>query len=161
MRRRISASSGTLSVMSAAPSPFASPRHERDAREHQRQRQQRSHGQPAPQEAELWIGLAKMFADRARDRVAEAERAQDETRSLERAGADQRGEQHEQQQAFERRLVELARVARQRPSGRKHHPPRQVGRASPKLAVDEIGDAAEEDPDRSGRASNVAERKYG
>src|SRR5262245_22547900 len=102
-----------------------------------------------------------MFADRARHRVAEAERAQDEAGPLERAGADQGSEHHEQQESFERRLVQLARVARQRAAGRKYHRPGHVGRTAPKLAIDEIGDAAEKDPDRSGRAGDIAERQYG
>src|SRR5262249_16931796 len=46
-------------------------------------------------------------------------------------------------------------------AGRKYQREGQVGRAAPKLAVDEIGDAAEENPDRSGRAGDVAEREDG
>src|SRR5262249_56641903 len=121
----------------------------------------RAHGQAAPEEAELRIRLAKMFADRARDGVAEAEGAEDEPRPLERAGADQCGEDDKKQEPLERRLVELARMARHWPAGRKHHSPRQIGRAAPKLAVDEVGDAPEKNSDRSRRAGNVAERKYG
>src|SRR5215831_21040522 len=102
-----------------------------------------------------------MFADRARDSVAETEGAEDEARPLERASADEGSDQHEQQKAFERRLVELARMTRQRPAGRKYHSPQQVGRPAPKLAVDEIGDAAEKDSDGSGCAGDVAQGKYG
>ena len=94
-------------------------------------------------------------------RIAEAEGAEDEARPLECAGADEGGKQHEQQQPFKHRLVQLARVTRHRAAGREHHRPRQVGGSAPKLAVDEIGDAAEKDPDRSRRAGDVAERKDG
>ena len=37
-----------------------------DAGEHQRQRQQHAHGEPAPQKAELRVGLAEQFADQLR-----------------------------------------------------------------------------------------------
>src|SRR6476660_10408209 len=52
-------------------------------------------------------------------------------------------------------------MARQRSAGRKYHRPRHVGRAAPKLAVDEIGDAAEKDSDRPGGAGEVTQRKNG
>src|SRR5438094_6830804 len=100
-----------------------------------------------------------MFADRARDGIAEAEGAEDETRPLERATADQRAENDKKQQYLEHRFVELARMARRWPAGRKHHSPRQVGRSAPKLAVDKVGDASEKNPNRSRRAGDIAERK--
>ncbi len=50
-------------------------------------------------------------------------------------------------------------MARQRSAARKHHTPGHIGRATPKLAVDEIGDAAEKQPDGAGRAGEVAERQ--
>ena len=161
MRRRISASSGMMSsvVMSAVRPGVARHRHQGDAGEHQRQRQQHPHRQPAPQEAELRIGLAKELADRAGDAIAERESAEDEARPLERAGADHGGEHDEQQQPFEHGLVELARVTRLRAAGRKHHCPRHVGRPAPQFAVDEIGDAAEENSDRPGRTGQVPERE--
>src|SRR5262249_60404834 len=99
--------------------------------------------------------------DRARDGIAETEGAEDEARPLERASADEGSEQHEQQKAFERRLVELARMTRQRPAGRKHHSPRQVGRPAPKLAVAAIGDSGRKESDGSGCAGDGAQGKEG
>ena len=86
MRRRISASSGGMSSVIAltpvAAACRAAPPRSADAGEHQRQRQQHAHGEPAPQEAELRIGLAEEFAERAREPVAEAEGAEDQARPL-------------------------------------------------------------------------------
>src|SRR6476646_11619687 len=52
-------------------------------------------------------------------------------------------------------------MARQRSAGRKYQRPRHVGRAAPKLAVDEIGDTNEKDSDRPGGAGEVTQRKNG
>ena len=49
------------------------------------------------------------------------------------------------------RLVELAWVARFRSAGRKDHGPGHVADPTVELAVDEIGDPAEEQPDRAWR----------
>src|SRR5438270_11712636 len=43
--------------------------------------------------------------------------------------------------------------------GRKYHGPRHVRRPPPQLAVHEIGDPAEEEADRPGRAGDVADRQ--
>src|SRR5262249_29232809 len=68
----------------------------------------------------------------------------------------------EQHDALERRLVELARVAWRGLDIRvmelglgEHHAPGQRGRPSEQLAVDEIRDAAEEQPDRHGGGAKV------
>ena len=117
------------------------------------------HGRSAPQEAELGIGLAEEFAGAARDRVEAGEAADDQARPLQGARADQQRQHRQQHQPLERRLVELARMPRQRTAAGKHHGPGHVGRAAPQFAVDEIGDAAEEQADRPDRAGNVAERE--
>ena len=60
-------SSGAMSsTASCLRHRFAAPRrHDQDdAGEHQRQRQQHAHGEPAPEKAELRIGLAEKFAER-------------------------------------------------------------------------------------------------
>ena len=134
---------------------------EADAGEHQRDAQQHAHGEPrAPQKAELGVRLAEEFADDAGDAIAERESAGDEAGPLERAGAHQQRQHDEQHDAFERRLIELARMARQRAAAGKHHGPGHVGRPAPQFAVDEIGDAAEEQPDRGDRRRDVAERQH-
>src|SRR2546429_8107138 len=52
-------------------------------------------------------------------------------------------------------------MARKRATAREHHCPRHVGAPPPQLAVDEIGDAAEEKSDCAGGAGDVAEREDG
>src|SRR5579875_3187392 len=121
MRRRISSSSGVTCTM---PSPPARPlsclpqrpvpcgvQHEGEADEEQRDRQQLSHGDAAPQQAELDVGLAEEFAGDARHRIAAREGADDEPGTPERAGPDHDPEQGEQHKALERGFVELARMA--------------------------------------------------
>src|SRR5437763_1846313 len=66
----------------------------------------------------------------------------------------------DEREPFEPRLVKLARMARHRPAARKHHRPRHVARAAPQLAIDEIGETPEEQPDRPDRADHVAEREH-
>ena len=72
---------------------------EADAGEKQRHRQQLSHRGTAPQEAELRVGLAEEFAERARQRIADGKAADDQTRPLQRAGAHQQCE-HDQQHSL-------------------------------------------------------------
>ena len=60
---------------------------------------------------------------------------------------------------FERRLVKLAWMAWLRSAAGKHHRPGHIGRPAPQFAVDEIGDAAEKQPDGRRRAGEVAERQ--
>ena len=64
-------------------------------------------------------------------------------------------QQQEQQQAFARRLIELARMPRHRPAAGKHHGPRDVGFPAVQLTVDEVGEAAEEQPDRDRLGDDV------
>src|SRR5262249_26419567 len=58
-------------------------------------------------------------------------------------------------------LVELARMARHtaRVRAGEDHRPRYVGRTAPQFAVHEVGEPAEEEPDRPNRAGEVAERE--
>jgi len=103
----------------------------------------------------LDIGFAKELADRAGDAITERESANDEARSLQRSAAYQHGQRDEQHKSFKQSFVELARMTRHRPAAWKHHRPRNVGWSAPQLAVDEIGDAAEKDPDRTRGAGQI------
>ena len=155
MRRRISASSGTLrsAITSASPAGGAWRRHMM-ARPASISGSDSSMPMVSPPQRKPSCGSGSRKSSQidARDAVADRERADDEARPLAaRPARINSREHHEQHQAFERRLVELARMARQRAAARKHHRPRHVGRAAPQLAVDEIGDAAEEQADRSRR----------
>src|SRR5689334_6305166 len=89
--RRISASSGVMPAARSRACGFAP--HEPDderAPENHRDREQHAHGESAPQEAELRIGLAEKFAERAREPVEQCECSEDE------AGPLQGAEAHEQ-----------------------------------------------------------------
>src|SRR5436190_2125052 len=78
----------------------------------QRNAEQHPHGEPPPEEAELDVGLAKQFADDARDAVSRSESAGDEAGPLEAAAQPyQRCKHREQHDPFEPRLIELAGVA--------------------------------------------------
>src|SRR6476661_10716493 len=135
MRRRISLSSGVVSAIEGPPRMILSGAPQRlmlhgvdnkaEAGEEQRDRQQLPHGGATPQEAELRVRLAEEFAKAARQRVEAGEGADDEAGPLERPGADHEPEHQQQHQSFQRRLVQLARVARQRPAARKDNPPGQ------------------------------------
>ena len=83
------------------------------------------------EEAEPGVRLAEEFARRARYRVEAGKAADNQARALERAGAHQQRQHRQQHQALERRLIELARMPRQRTGAGKHHGPGHVGRAAP------------------------------
>ena len=103
----------------------------------------------APEKAELRVGLAEEFAERCARRHSRA-RKLPVTRPG-RLSAPERtsnAEHDEQHQAFERRFIELARMARERAAVGEDHRPGHVGRPAPQFAIDEIGDAAEEQADR-------------
>src|ERR1700726_184835 len=51
-------------------------------------------------------------------------------------------------------------MTRDRTAVREHHGPWHVGRPAPQFAVDEIGEAAEEQSDRTDRGDDVAERQH-
>ena len=65
----------------------------------------------------------------------------------------------EQRDALEEGLVELAGMARQRTAAREHHGPGDVARAAPQLAVDEVGQPAEEQADRRHDGQKVAQQE--
>ena len=128
--------------------------------EHQRHRQQHAHGESPPKKAELRIGLAEEFADDPRHTVAERECPDDEAGPLAmRPRGSQARERRAAASPSSTGLVELARMPRQRPAAREHHSPGHVGRATPKLGVDEIRQPPEQQPDRRDGAGDVAERQ--
>ena len=79
MSRRISVSSGVISLIDGSPQWFAPQRNrnEREAGEQQWQGQQHAHGEAAPEIAELRVGLAHQFAQRTRNRIAGREHPDD------------------------------------------------------------------------------------
>src|ERR1044072_7374843 len=91
---------------SASPGRYNNDR----ARNYHRDRQQHTHGQPAPQKAELRVRLAEMLAGDAGQAVKCDETAEDQARPLQRAEADHYGEHREQQDTFESCLIQLARM---------------------------------------------------
>jgi hypothetical protein len=97
----------------------------------------------------MGIGLAEQFADDAGHAVADAEHAGQQAWPAPAVGETPDRHEHERKQhTFEERLIELAGMARQRAAARKDHGPRHVGDAAPQLAVDEVGQPAEEQADR-------------
>src|SRR5690348_12690858 len=88
-----------------------------------RQRQQHSHGETAPQESELRVGLAEVLAGDAGQSINQNEAAEDQPGALQRAEADHQRQHREQQDALEAGLIELARMARLRPAIGKDHRP--------------------------------------
>ena len=119
-----------------------------DADQHHRRRQDHAHGQPvgAEEVAELLVGLAEEFDEDARQAVAADEGAADEARRLQRARRGEDAQHEEQHHAFEQGLVELARMAGERPAIGELDRPGHVGRPAPEFAVDEIGDAHQDSP---------------
>src|ERR1700759_5473030 len=108
---------------------FASPgRYNNDrAHNYHRDRQQRTHGDAAPEKAELRVGFAEMLAGDAGQAIKRDETAEDQARPFQRAEADHHRQNDKQQNTFEPGLVELAWMARQRAAVRKDHRPGQGG----------------------------------
>src|SRR5690606_27123784 len=105
-------------------------------------------GQAAEDEAQMGVGFAEVLDQDPAQAVADQENAREKTRPpSHRREMEQQAEQHEEQQAFEGRFIELARMARQRAARGEDDAPGQVGRATKKLAIDEIGDAAKKQSD--------------
>src|SRR3954469_15475452 len=105
--------------------------------------------------AELVVGLAVEFDEDAAEAVAGEEQADELARLVARVGLPERpGEDREKDDAFEDRLVDLARVARVRPAGGEDDTPRHGGRPPPQFAVHEIGEAPEEQAE-GGAAGDV------
>ena len=73
----------------------------------------------------------------------------------------QREHDHDREQhgSLEERLVELGRVPRQTSCPGEHDPPRHCRRASPQLAVDEVAEPPEQEPDGRAHRAYVAQRE--
>src|SRR6266481_3354525 len=162
MRARISASSGVRSSVILRISRLTPQREsdEQNPGDEKRHAEQHAHGHAAPQESELLIGFAEEFTERPHYCIERRKGAEDQTGTPERAGPHHEAEHGQQYESLKARLIELARMARDRAGARKDHRPGYVGKPAPQLAIDEVGEAAEQDPDRRNRTCNVAERKH-
>src|SRR6266478_4069748 len=162
MRARISASSGVRSSVILRISRLTPQREsdEQNPGDEKRHAEQHAHGHAAPQESELLIRFAEEFTERPHYCIERRKGAEDQTGTPERAGPHHEAENDQQHEPLEARLIELARMARDRAGARKDHRPGYVGKPAPQLAIDEVGEAAEQDPDRRNRTCNVAERKH-
>ncbi len=89
------------------------------------------------------------------------EAAEDQARPLQGAEANHHGQNRKQHDSLDRRLVKLAGMARQRSAIGKHHRPGHAGvrRPAPQLAVDEVGEPPEKQPDRADPGGDIAERQ--
>src|SRR5580692_9961445 len=110
MRRWISLSSVVVSAIFRFRFVAQRVSEDGDAAEHQRNAQQHAHGQTAPEEAELDVGLAEQFASNARDAVAERKTSGDDTGPLQGTEADHEAEHDEEDDAFQRGFIKLARM---------------------------------------------------
>src|SRR5258708_32904760 len=163
IRARISPSSGVRSSVILRISRLTPQREsdEQNAGDEKRHAEQHAHGHAAPQESELLIGFAEEFAERPHYRIERRKGAEDQAGTPERAGPHHEAENGQQYESLEARLIELARVARDRAGARKDHRPGYVRKPAPQLAIDEVREAAEQDPDRRDCTGNVAERQHG
>ena len=66
-------------------------------------------------------------------------------------------EDQEKGDPLQARFIKLARMARFGSGAREDNPPRQVRRPTPKLAIDEIGEAAEEQAEGDARRCQIGE----
>ena len=138
------------------------PNDDDDTGDQQRDREQLTHCRPKNQVAELRVGLAKQLAGHAGNGIAGQEQTGFHARPAPGPAAFGDEQQQEQQDALAKRFIELARMARHRAAIWKDHRPGNIGRAAVKLAVDEIGDAAEEQADRDRLDDDVREgEKHG
>src|SRR5262245_56810149 len=104
------------------------------------------------------MGLAEELHEAAEQAIEAKEQAED------RAGTGQRlvaiggdGKDDEQQDALQRRFIELARMARRVASAGKRHGPGHVAYSPNHLGIDEVGDASEEQAERRRRRGYIAE----
>src|SRR5690606_37409999 len=67
-------------------------------------------------------------------------------------------QEKEEDDTFQRRLVKLARMARLRPVEGKHYRPGHVADAAEQFAIDEVGEAAEEQAERHRGGDDVDHR---
>src|SRR5581483_9770662 len=163
MRARSFASNGFAADSSAlgigrcrnAP---AGPADQEDAGENHGQRIQYAGGKGADGEDVARVGLAKQLADRAREAVSGKKGTGDNARPTQcQLAVRQPPQDGEQDDALQRSLVELARMARKRSCAEawKYHRPGHVAHSAPELAVNEVRKTAEEQPHRRGCRTEV------
>ena len=131
------------------------PNHHRDPREDHRNAEPLPHRQSHCEEPEEIVGLAREFRGETQHAVADEERAGDGARGAWLAR--EPPQDREEQEALERDLVELRRMARERLAIdlREPHAPRHVGRPAGQLAVDEIADAPRREPGWNQRRDEI------
>ena len=115
-----------------------------------------AHAHAQRQNAQKIIRLAEELGNETEHAIADQESAR-HLAHLARFARIQ-PQQHEQQQPFHEELVDLRRMARQHGAAvRKHHAPRQIGRAepAPQLAIDEVAHAPGSQPCRHARRDEV------
>src|SRR5260370_10613038 len=145
MRARISTSSGVRCSVILRISRLTPQREsdEQNAADEKRHAEQHAHGHAAPQESELLIGFAEEFTEGPHHRVERRKGAEDQAATPKRAGPHHQAKDDQQHEPFEARLIELARMARDRTGARKDHRPRDVSKPAPQLAIDERCEAAD------------------
>ena len=153
--------------------PLAAPlggEHQIEPAQDHRQRQPLAHVETGRRgEADqLRVRLADELDAEADQAVDEDEGADELARLIARLGLpEHQAEDAEQHDALEQGFVELARVARraERRPGRSRFPrsgpPRHVGRRAPQFAVHEIGEAAEEQPERHAAGDIIVDPQPG
>src|SRR5690606_15833273 len=135
--------------------------HEIKPDDQNRQGEKLPHREAADQEAEERIRFTEQLNDAPRDRIAREEEPHDKARLLRKAGFPENEQQDEQQRAFERGLIKLARVARLAAAARKHHRPRHIADAAVKLGIDEIRNTSEEKSNRDDGCEQIAKVEDG
>src|ERR1700733_539887 len=92
--------------------PPEAPRQNSHTGDDERKRKDHSHRQPPPEVSELWIGLAKEFAENAGRAVDDREHAGEDARTAQSALVRKRVKDNERQKSLEQGFVNLARMAR-------------------------------------------------
>ena len=129
-----------------------------ESRQHERHAQRHPHGEPAEKRR---IGLAVELHEESEKAVAGEEGGGDQSRPLMPAQhTEAELQDREQNQSFEKALVQLARVSRRRQlirRAREDHRPRHVRCPSPQFAVDEVRDAHQRNSDRRDAGDQIAD----
>ena len=120
-----------------------------------------AHGKPGAfgEFGQLAVGLAEELDNEPRQADADGENADQQARPVPGVGLpEQQQHDHGQHRAFQHRLVKLARMARERAGiGKYHRPAHALARdPAPQLAVDEIGEPAEQHAERHADGEVIA-----
>ena len=135
------------------------PEHQDQPHSQKRHRQPLSHGGAETQEPQMRVGLAENLGHGARRPVAGQKDASQKARAPAQSFLARQPQQDgEQDRPFAQGFVDLARVAGIGAAAGKDHRPGHVGDAPEQLAVDEIGQAAEKQPQRRHAGDPVGER---